>query len=102
MTWALGALAVLGVLTLLAQWLMGSIIVYRGDGRIPCGHWDDRARKRLLLRVVTPTGSRWQLFKCRVFAHQLACCPNHATFIHEPGTEALKGMMCERCGGLIS
>jgi len=69
-----------------------------GDPR-ECGHWNERTRRQLVLRTVTPHGSRWDRLLCRLFTHQLACCPNHATFIYTPDG-SLSGMMCERCGGL--
>lgn len=68
---------------------------------VPCGHWDDRARRRVRMKHVEPTGSWWQCLLCRLVCHQLACCPNHSTYVHDPKTDDLLGLLCERCGGLI-
>ena len=65
-----------------------------------CGEWNMR-RKRLVLRHVEPDGTWWEKLLCRLFWHQLACCPNHTTFVYAPGSEELLGAVCERCGGLI-
>lgn len=64
-----------------------------------CGEWNMR-RRRLALRRVEPDGTWWERLLCRVFWHQLACCPNHSTFVYTPQGEPM-GIMCERCGGLI-
>lgn len=65
---------------------------------IPCGYWDGRGRTQLGLREVQP--DRFSL-RCRLGIHQMACCPNHSTYVWSPDHKDLLGIVCERCGGLI-
>ncbi len=62
--------------------------------------WDNR--RRLVLRVCEPDlRNPWTWFLCGVLGiHQLAPTIEEATYIYSPDGK-LRGMMCERCGGLM-
>lgn len=62
----------------------------------PCGYWDDM-RLRFNVRNVEPMGSWWARLLCRLFGHQLPCCPSHTIWID---TGALLTYVCPRCGGM--
>lgn len=44
-------------------------------------------------------GPWWKRAWCRLFCHQLACCPNHTRFVWWEGR--MHGLVCERCGALV-
>jgi hypothetical protein len=68
--------------------------------------WERRrggpVRTRLVLRVCEPRHrSWWSWFWCGLLGiHQLAPSEDEATYIYSPDGR-LKGMLCERCEGLI-
>lgn len=60
-------------------------------------------RRRVLQRGVQaqPTGSWLDRLICRLIWHQVPPSPDAATWIYDPETHRLVGMLCWRCGGLI-
>lgn len=65
----------------------------------PASAEDHALRPIVRPEQVVATAPWWVRLYCRVYCHQLACCPAHSVFVYWQGWH--QGIRCERCGALI-